>query len=305
MSFKHNLLKVIFERYFSWRLGELFAPRYPIVLNYPIRPEPRFGYGCPPHPELLEVIEAGRANYSDTLQSLNRYRDDLRRIPLVEPKGLPAEARWCNAYFSGLDAAALYGLIRERKPRRIVEVGSGNSTKFAARAIRDGGLSTELVSIDPAPRAEIDQLCSKVHRCGLEAAELRIFAELQSGDFLFIDNSHRCFTNSDVTVFFLEILPRLPRGVVVHLHDIFLPLDYPPVWNAKYYSEQYLLAVYLLAKSNHSPATVLLPCVFVSSDATLRNMAEPLWEGTEIEAMFRSTYDPLGKVLGTSFWMES
>src|ERR1019366_3993414 len=106
-----------------------------------------------------------------------------------------------------------------------VEIGSGNSTKFVARAIADHGLETKIISIDPQPRAEIDSLCNEVMRKPLEKCNLDIFGTLGESDIVFADNSHQSFMNSDVTVFFCEVLPMLARGVTVGIHDIFLPQD--------------------------------------------------------------------------------
>ena len=97
---------------------------------------------------------------------------------------------------------------------------------FARHAIRTGNLKTTIMSIDPKPRAEIDSLCDRVMRLPLELCDLNLFRELEPGDILFFDGSHRIFANSDVTVFFIEVLPRLKPGVLVHVHDIFLPADY-------------------------------------------------------------------------------
>jgi hypothetical protein len=140
----------------------------------------------------------------------------------------------------------LYSLLAQHNPRHYVEVGSGNSTKFARRAIRDHGLQTRITSIDPFPRAEIDSICDRVIREPVEHVALDTFDMLQPGDILFIDSSHRTFMNSDVTALSLDVLPRLPAGVIVEVHDITLPGDYPPQWTGRYYSEQYLLAAYLL-----------------------------------------------------------
>ena len=118
-----------------------------------------------------------------------------------------------------------------------------------SRARRDGGLSTHLTSIDPAPRAEIDALCDEVIRAPLEGADLGILGRLQPGDMLFFDGSHRVFMNADTVAFFLDVLPALPPGVIVGVHDIRLPDDYPPEFAERWYSEQYLLACWLLAES--------------------------------------------------------
>ena len=93
-----------------------------------------------------------------------------------------------------------------------------------------------------------------------------VFDQLGAGDLLFIDSSHRVLQNSDVTVLFLDVIPRLPPGVLVHVHDISLPYDYGAVIEIidRFYSEQYILAAYLLAEGNH--IQVLLPSLFVSYD---------------------------------------
>lgn len=129
-----------------------------------------------------------------------------------------------------MDSISLYSLLAINNPRRYVEVGSGNSTMFASQAIRDHGLRTSIVSIDPFPRANIDSICDRVIRAPCEDVPAGFFESLTSDDILFIDNSHRSFPNSDVPVFFTEILPHLPSRMTYGIHDIFLPWDYPDEW---------------------------------------------------------------------------
>jgi hypothetical protein len=112
-----------------------------------------------------------------------------------------------QCWFIELDAVALYGFIATRKPRRYVEIGSGTSTKFARRAVTDHSPRTEIISIDPDPRSEIDALCDDVMRMPLEDVPADFFAGLCADDILFFDGSHRAFQNSDVTVFFCGRLP--------------------------------------------------------------------------------------------------
>jgi hypothetical protein len=114
---------------------------------------------------------------------------------------------------------------------------------------------------------------------------------LERGDIVFVDGSHRALMGSDVTVFFLEVLPRLPPGVVVHLHDIFLPYDYPASWARKCYSEQFLLAVLLLFAERRP--TVLLPNAFIAHDGELLTIRDPLLARPELS---RQRGD------GGSFW---
>ncbi|MEP6942105.1 MAG: class I SAM-dependent methyltransferase [Betaproteobacteria bacterium] len=306
MSLKVGVLKHVFNRYMVWRLEEIVAPKYPVLLGYPIDPVPRWGYDKPAHPQLTEIVEAHRGSYQALLKEFEKYVGWLNRIP-IEPDLKDASGPyWNNGFFSRLDAIALYCLVATKKPKLIVEVGSGNSTRFSRRAIVDHELSTRLVSIDPSPRLEVDAICDEVIRSPLESTDLRVFDRVQRGDFVFIDDSHRSFTNSDATTFFIDVLPRLPAGVTVHIHDIFIPLDYPPEWSKRHYSEQYLLACYLLGARGGRMPSVLLPNVFISFDDALRGAAQRLWQGTTFNAVFDPAR-PFGNVPGchgTSFWIE-
>ena len=132
-----------------------------------------------------------------------------------------------------------------------------------------------MLSIDPSPQAQINELCDTVVRQRLEDVDVAVFDELEPGDILFFDGSHHSFMSSDVVVFFLEILPRLRAGVIVHIHDIFLPYDYPPDWIDRYYTEQYLLAVALMTPQRD--LDIVFPAQFVRRDPALsRLMREQL-----------------------------
>jgi len=152
--------------------------------------------------------------------------------------GAPPAPRWAQAWFAPLDAAVAYALVRRRHPARIVEVGSGHSTRFLARAVADGALSSRILAIDPAPRAALSGLPVTVRRTTVQAAGPAPFRELQAGDILFIDSSHILMPGSDVDFLLGQILPALPAGVLLHLHDIFLPDDYPADWDWRGYNEQ-------------------------------------------------------------------
>ena len=265
-------------------------PSYPILLEYPIEPVPRYGYGKPVHALLNEIIGARRSSYEKTLRAIAAYRERFDSIALEPPED-PAAPHWHNDFFGNLDAASLYFMLATRNPRTYLEVGSGNTTKFARQAIRDLRLRTRVISIDPMPRAEIDVLCDEVRREGLEKTPQSVLRQLEPGDILLVDNSHRVFTNSDVTVFFLDVLPYLKPGVLVHLHDVFLPYDYPPEWSDRHYSEQYMLAAYLLAGPER--VSIVLPSAFISLDVDLRRLAEAALPG-KVE----------GAWCGASFWFE-
>lgn len=183
---------------------------------------------------LEPLFETARPRFAALLEEAEILGRDLTAIG-TEP---PPAPRWTQDWFPRLDAVAAYTLVRTRKPARIVEVGSGHSTRFMARAVRDGGLPTAITAIDPAPRAVIEGLPITFSKRTLHAAGLSPFRALQSGDILFIDSSHILMPGSDVDLLFGDILPALPSGVIVHVHDIFLPEDYPPEWGWRGYNEQ-------------------------------------------------------------------
>jgi hypothetical protein len=120
-----------------------------------------------------------------------------------------------------------------------------------------------LVCLDPAPRASVDSIADKIEKARLEDSDLTVFDTLAPNDVVFFDGSHRCLQNSDVTVFFLEVIPRLKPGVVVGIHDIFWPRDYPDSWFGRYYSEQYILGAFML------PFGSRFPLIFSSAYAGL------------------------------------
>jgi len=282
------------ERHAFWRtLRHLVRRHAMIFLDYPVRPVARYGHGNPPHPELNALLARGHDDYRTFLRRCLELAEPFASIPV---RGDPAspEPAWINGFLPGLDSAALYAFLAFGNPGRYVEIGSGNSTKFARRAIRDHKLRTRITSIDPEPRADIDALSDDVVRLPLEAVDLGIITSLRAGDVLFLDGSHRCFTNSDVTVAFLEILPRLAAGVRVQIHDICLPYDYPPTYGDRYYSEQYVLAAYLLGGANG--ARVLLPNAFVSQDPELGSILDPIWSRPGWGDVERH---------GSSFWLET
>ncbi|MEH6497506.1 MAG: class I SAM-dependent methyltransferase [Sneathiella sp.] len=182
-------------------------------------------------PEFLKIL--------DSLDQYNSIFSSFGQQP-------PPAPRWEQDWFPRLDAAVAYGLVRSLQPSRIIEVGSGHSTRFMMQAIHDGSLSTKFVSIDPAPRATIETLPIDVVRNTVQQAPVTLFSELGEGDILFIDSSHISMPGTDVDLLFLEILPGLPSGVLVHIHDIFLPDDYPEHWDWRGYNEQQAIAPFFL-----------------------------------------------------------
>lgn len=195
-----------------------------------------------PYPE--DVFAAAEADMAAALAMAAAYKPEW---PRFAGRPTPPTPRFDQDWFPGLDAALLYGFVRARKPRHIVEVGSGHSTRFAAQAIADEGLATEILAIDPAPRADIARLAPTVtlRQAAAQAVDLAVFEQLGPGDVLFIDSSHVLMPGSDVDILFNRVLPMLPAGVLVHIHDIFLPDPYPADWEWRGYNEQNAVAALL------------------------------------------------------------
>ena len=248
------------------------------------------------HLGLRRLIERDEPVWTETVRRIAARAGDLARA--LGGSGIPETAddadprpRWRNAMMAGLDGGAFAAFLGPGT-RQVLEVGSGNSTKFLRHLIGALGLETRIVSIDPFPRAECDALCDTVIREPLETVDLALFDDLHPGDVVFFDGSHRCFMNSDVTAFFLDVLPRIPSGVAIGVHDIFLPDDYPEEWAERYYSEQYVLAAWLLGAEGRYRVT--LPAHWVS-----RNR-----ERLGLDAIADSFGCPRERFDGCSFWIE-
>ena len=260
------------------------------LFDYPYHPRPRT-FGRPGKSFFEDLVTARDGEYAELLGRMARHLGPLAAVPTDETD--PLLPYWSNPWLPPLDGIVLYGLIAEHRPSVYMEVGSGFSTKFARLAVRDHGLDTRIVSIDPQPRAEIDELCDEVIRTPYEEVDLDVLDRLGEGDMLFVDNSHRSFTNSDVTVFFTETLPYLKPGVIYGLHDIFVPEDYPEEWNDRFYAEQYLLMSYLLGGAGGDAVT--MPVHHVARSPHLSAALADTWP----------TGEPLNPatLLGGGFWM--
>jgi hypothetical protein len=201
----------------------------------------RHAGSCEPanYPALRPLFEAAEPQMRAVTDDIAAFADDLEKIAEKGP------ARFDQDWFPRLDAAAAYTIVRIMAPRRIVEVGSGHSTRFLAAAVRDGALPTEIVCIDPAPRAGIADLGVRHITALLSNAPPEPFTALGAGDILFIDSSHVAMPGTDVDRLFLDLLPRLPAGILVHVHDVFLPDAYPLEWAWRGYGEQLLVGALL------------------------------------------------------------
>jgi hypothetical protein len=186
------------------------------------------------------------------LRETPSFAKELSALPYDRPADDSAAYYWGNDQFSHSDASLYFSILRRFRPARVVEVGAGHSTKLAARALKENGSGT-ILCIDPHAPSWLAALEGSIEVLAQPVQQVRdeVFLELSDGDVLFIDGSHISKTGSDVNHLFLRILPRLPKGVVVHVHDICLPFEYPKAWSEDvlcYWNEQYVLAA-LLANS--------------------------------------------------------
>jgi hypothetical protein len=197
-----------------------------------------------------------------------------------------------NTFCNTPDAEIYASMILERKPSKVVEVGSGFSTLIARQAIEFSELPTQLVVIDPYPRTDVRSAASELTLAPVEQSDL-LTVDWQPNDILFIDSSHICRTRGDLPYIFCQLLPSLPAGVLVHVHDIFLPYDYPNLYDQWWHTEEYLLACTLAHSGRYR---VVLATHWLSREhgGEMEKTFGPL-AGTEASAPHH---------LGCSFWFE-
>lgn len=205
-------------------------------------------------PSAMVGVEMNEAAQLELLRNVfPRFQDEYNQLPMT-PTEVPHEFHLRNGAFEGTDALVLYCLLRHFQPRLMLEVGSGFSSRLAARAALRNG-NTNLICIEPYPDAVLKKgipgLASLVPK-QVQEVGLELFQTLGTGDILFIDSSHVVKCGGDVNYLILEVLPRLRPGVVVHLHDIFLPWEMPKAWIMEhhlFWTEQYLLQAFLTHNS--------------------------------------------------------
>jgi predicted O-methyltransferase YrrM len=201
--------------------------------------------------------------------------------------GSPHTFHFNNGFFERVDAEVAYSFVRRNKPKRIVEIGSGNSTLVLGKALlRNGeeGSPGELISIEPHPapflKSGVPGLTQLIEK-QVQEVPLELFTTLQAKDILFIDSSHVVSMDSDVLHECLRILPELAPGVLVHFHDVFTPLDYPKQFvmkNLCFWGEQYLLEAFLAFSSAYK--VVWSSSAMQQFHPEVLKQAFPAWEGS-------------------------
>lgn len=229
---------------------------------YPLRDhyyEPQFDHRHPRHSYSADRALPGIDwNVDGQLCWLEQFTcaDELADLPQRPIGGI--EFHLDNGAFLSGDAEVWYQLLRATKPRRIFEIGSGHSTRMTIRALQrnrteDPAYRCRHVCIEPYEMPWLEQAGVEVVRERVENLPVSFFSELAAGDILFIDSSHIIRPQGDVLFEYLELLPTLAQGVIVHVHDIFSPRNYLEQWlvnDVKFWNEQYLLEAFL----THNPA---------------------------------------------------
>jgi methyltransferase family protein len=225
------------------------------------------------------------------------------------------EFRLNNGFFETVDAEVAYSIVRQHKPKRVIEVGGGNSSRLLATALRKNaaeGATAELVTIEPHPDPVLVRGfpgLTQLIRKPVQELEPEFFDQLEAGDVLFLDSSHVVALNSDVVYEILEILPRLKAGVLIHFHDIFMPSDYPRKFvmdNLCFWGEQYMLQAFLCGNQNFR--VVWSSSMMQLSHRPLLQDVFKRWEDSYIHMpddsrTFAPTYDGRN-VWPCSFWVE-
>lgn len=200
----------------------------------------------------IDMNEKGQINLLSQFSSA--FKEEYEAFPLNRTAA-PYQYYVNNPTFGPVDGEILYCMVRYFKPRRIIEVGGGNSTYLLAQAIQKNKQvndhECELITVEPYPNDVLKSGfagLSMLIPTGIQDVPLSEFAKLRENDILSIDSSHVLTIGSDVQYEYLEVLPRLAKGVIVHCHDIFLPGEYPKSWvmeNYMFWTEQYLLQAFL------------------------------------------------------------
>lgn len=203
------------------------------------------------------------------------YDSELEKISLEKQNML--EPYFHNLYFGPGDSEILYNLIRYFKPKRVIEIGSGESTKFVKVALdkneNEDGSKAEHICIEPYENPWLEKSGIKIIRKRVEDMDLDFFSQLSENDILFIDSSHVIRTHGDVVFEYLKILPSLNSGVIVHCHDIFFPKNYPLLWIKSrkwFWNEQYLLQA-LLSNSPRYKILLALNYLYTKHKKNLEN----------------------------------
>lgn len=188
-----------------------------------------------------------RSRYQEVLEQIGKSPETFNRLASAAENSVGYE--YGNHFFSSPDAEVLYSVVRLFKPQIVLELGCGNSTRITRLAIREGELATRLVCVDPQPRREVKEYADELQLRRVEDSDaLGLVTSLKPNDILFIDTSHEVRPANDCAYIYGVLIPAVPAGVIVHIHDIFLPYEYSDelsFGDGRLWGEQTVVAVML------------------------------------------------------------
>ncbi|RZK39280.1 MAG: class I SAM-dependent methyltransferase [Pedobacter sp.] len=237
-GFGTNLLRTYFPIYATENVKQSFSNELIATLENVINNKKHLEYDTQVIDEIYQLLKLSK-NEKDCL------------MPYLD-----------NHFFGVFDAAILGTLMKIHQPSQIIEIGSGISTRYMHLFKEKFNLPTKIICVDPFPRVEIEQVADQIYNLPLELAIKENTIQLAPGDFLFMDGSHYVFQGNDTLTFFFNLLPSLPAGVIIHIHDIYLPYDYDSNVSQQLWGEQYILAAMLM--NGLKNMEILYPAYYVS-----------------------------------------
>ena len=190
----------------------------------------------------------------EQLELLNRLAQYYPKVPFPEEKHSDWRFAFNNPSYSWCDAIILYCMLREMRPNKIIEVGSGHTSALILDTNeRYFGGGIDCTFVEPHPQLLLSLLRPNEDReprlvpRKLQDVNLELFDTLEAGDILFVDSSHVVKAGSDCQLLFSDILPRLNPGTLIHFHDVFDRFEYPAEWlrEGRGWNEQYILRAFL------------------------------------------------------------
>lgn len=193
---------------------------------------------------ILEILQQNIHRYDLYLKTIEEIAPVIfLDVKNIDPTGSFAPG-WKQGFFTWLDALSLCAALKQRNPSTYLEVGSGNSTRFARWCIDQYGLRTKIISVDPEPRIEVSQISDVIYEVQVQDSPSEIFSDLQEDDLLFYDGSHDMNMKSDMSYICFDVIPKLNKGVLIGFHDTYIPI-------LSQFDEDYFISALLLGGDNY------------------------------------------------------
>lgn len=206
-----------------------------------------------PHQKVDRKLPGINFNIDKQLDLLSKFNFNSEIIEISKLQENQLNYSFLKGPFLAGDSEILFNIIRLNKPKKIIEIGCGHSSLMIQHAIKynkfeDQEYKCNHICIEPYEAGWVEKLDVEFIKKKVEDLDLELFKSLESGDILFIDSTHIIRPKGDVLFEYLELLPNMKSGVLVHIHDIFSPKDYLDEWvndGVSFWNEQYLLEAFL------------------------------------------------------------